>query len=105
PIDGTPSVVTLNKSNGEVLSTFEGENIASVADFGGDVIIGASDEDGDDATIARFGVNDLDGDPKWEADVDSILYASVLDNFVVVTGSDEGEVFNANDGSKAKWGS
>jgi hypothetical protein len=100
------TAVTLDKGNGDVISTLEADGPISAFGFGGDVIIGATDEDGEETTFGRYSVGDLDGDPKWDATIDGYAGVYLYGDFVLAYSSEEEEavVVNANSGEDAEWG-
>lgn len=102
----TYTAVTLNKSNGDVISTLEADGAVDAFGFGGDVIIAATDEDGEETTIGRYGVGDLEDDPKWDTKIDGYAVLYPYGDFVLAYSSDEEEavVIDANSGEDAKWG-
>ena len=102
----TYTAVTLDKSNGKVISTLEADGEISAFGFGGDVIIGSTDEDGEETTIGRYSVSDLESDPKWDASIDGYAYLYGYGDFVLAYSGEEEEalVVNANTGEEAEWG-
>lgn len=103
------SVVALAKSNGQVISKLESDGPTGVEAFGGDIIVTSSDKGGEDTSVARFAVDGLDGDPKWQADgPDSSYGASVFalgSEFLEVIGDDEGVILFGSTGRNAEFGS
>lgn len=102
------SVVALAKSDGEVISELESDGPTGVEAFDGDIIVTTSDEDGEDTSVARYAVDGLDDDPKWEEDgPDSSYGASVFalgTDFLEVIGDDEGVILSGSTGKEADFG-
>lgn len=96
---------TLDKSNGKVLSTLEGEGAITGIALGGDLIIALSDADGEETTIGRYGVNAIDDDAKWEADMDGQARIVVVGNYVMAYNDDDDfMVLDGATGKEAEWG-
>jgi len=100
----TYTAVTLDKGNGDVISTLESDGPINAFGFGGDVIIGTSDEDGEETTFGRYSVGDLEDDPKWDAKVDGYATLYSFNDFVVAFSDEESVVVSANSGEEAEWG-
>ena len=98
------TAATLDKGNGDVISTLEADGPISAYGFGGDVILGSTNEDGDETTFGRYSVGNLDDDPKWDATVDGYAVLYSFNDFVVAYSEDESLVVNANTGEDAEWG-
>jgi len=98
------TAATLDKGNGDVISTLEADGPISAYGFGGDVILGSTNEDGDETTFGRYSVGNLEDDPKWDATVDGYAVLYSYNDFVVAYSEDESLVVNANTGEDAEWG-
>lgn len=98
------SVVTLNLSNGEVLSQFDSDGPVEVTSFEGDIIIASWNEDGDETTVGRYSVDNLDDDPKWETQLFGGAYLASSSTFILVFGDDKRVVLNGSNGEEADWG-
>ena len=98
------TAATLDKGNGDVISTLEADGPISAYGFGGDVILGSTNEDGDETTFGRYSVGNLEDDPKWDATVDGYAVLYSFNDFVVAYSEDESLVVNANTGEDAEWG-
>lgn len=100
------TAVTLDKGNGEVLSTLKSEGPISARGFGGDVIIASTDEDGEQTSVGRYGINAIDDDPKWDASIDGAAQLYIDGDFISVYSSDENDylVLDASSGDEAAWG-
>ena len=99
-------VATLNKANGEVISSVSDERTFRIGAYQGDVILGVSNKDGDEVTVGRYSVDALDEDPKWEFDADlggsSAPYVS--GDYVFVESDKGGVTIDARNGEEAKFG-
>jgi hypothetical protein len=98
-------LVSIDKGNGEVVSEFESDTPVNVIPYDGDVVLIVADDDFEDSTMARYAVDALDDDPKWDADLDGDPYTfDLLEDFVVTYGDDEGEVIDLATGKNADFG-
>ena len=100
----TYTAITVDKGNGDVLSTLESDGPISARGFGGDVVMAVSDEDGEESTVGRYSVNAIDDDPKWDASVDGSASIYVDGGYISVYGDDDYLVLDANSGEEAEWG-
>jgi len=102
------SVVTLARSTGEVLSALESDGPTGVESFDGDLIVTSSDVGGDGTSVARYAVDGLGDEPKWQADGPASSFgASVFalgTDFVEVIGDDEGVILSGASGERAPFG-
>ena len=100
------AVVTLDKSNGEVISELDSDGPVSVTPVGGDLVIATSDEDGNHAKVGRYSVAGLDDDPKWESKQDGSPFIYVDGDYIYVydTDADEGVMLKSSDGKEADFG-
>ena len=100
------AVVTLDKSNGEVISELDSDGPASATPVGGDLVVATSDSDGTHAKVARYSVAGLDDDPKWESKQDGSPFIYVDGDYIYVFDSedDEGVMLNSSDGEEADFG-
>ena len=102
--DGGSSLITLDRGNGDTLSTVSADGQISVAPFEGDLIISVADADGESATIGRYAVNRVDKKPRWSLEFEGTPFVIADNGFVIAYGEDSGAVFDGADGKKAPWG-
>ena len=102
--DGGSSLITLDKGNGDTLSTVSADGQISVAPFEGDLIVTVADAVGGSATIGRYAVDRVDRKPRWSGEFEETPFLIADNGFVIAYGEDSGAVFDGADGKKAAWG-
>jgi hypothetical protein len=98
------SLVTLDKRNGNVLSTLSSAGQIDVAAFDGDVIVSTADENAANTTIGRYTVDSVNDNARWSVAVEGTPILYTEGDFVVAYGENTGAVFDGSTGKKATWG-
>ena len=102
------ALVSLSRSDGSVLSSLESDGPIRVTALDGDIVVMTEDENGGNATVARYPVTGLDDEPMWKSDgPDSTTGATIAalgTEFVQVVGDDDGVVLRASNGRPAGFG-
>jgi hypothetical protein len=98
------SLLTLDRADGDTLSSISTPGGFDVASLDGDIIVANSSESGESSEIGRYAVDRLDKEPRWMTETTGVPILSASAGFVIGYGKDTGIVLNGSDGTVAAWG-